>query len=100
MGTKLVAVEQILDPSLINLTSEEESEYDEGQTDWLKTSTLRYGDTIIWQTSSTRACHIGGWGGSNHTVALSADKTTFIVMSGIVQNGSGEMYSESDKFAP
>lgn len=100
-GFKFIAVKRLIDPSLVNLTSTQNSEYDEGQTDFYKSSTWTYGDTVVWQTSSNSACHIGGWGGSTHEAKLSADKTVLVVKSGCVQRGSGELYDEDhEKFAP
>jgi len=99
-ATRFTAIIQALDVSLLKLTSKETSEYDEGQTDFYKSSSLSYGDTVIWCTSDHKACHIGGWGGYTHAAELSADKMVLTVLRGIVQNRSGDMYGSSDKFAP
>mmetsp|Transcript_106307 Transcript_106307/g.195167 ORF Transcript_106307/g.195167 Transcript_106307/m.195167 type:complete len:186 (-) Transcript_106307:257-814(-) len=96
-----IAIKQSLDPSLVKLTSEEKSEYDEGQTDFYKTSILSYDGTVIWNMSNHKACHIGGWGGSTHVAELSADKMVLVVTSGGVRQQSGDMYQfHGDRFAP
>jgi hypothetical protein len=99
-ATRFTAIIQSLDVSLLKFTSNETSEYDEGQTDFYKSSSLSYGDTVIWSMSNHKACHIGGWGGSTHAAELSADKMVLTVLTGMVQNRSGEMYGSSDKWAP
>jgi len=99
-ATQFTVIRQALDASLVKLTSSETSEYDEGQTDFYKSSSLSYGDTVIWNTSSHKAVHIGGWGGSTHAAELSADKMVLTVLTGMVQRKSGNMYGSSDKFAP
>merc|ERR1711988_814225 len=99
--TSLVVIKQSLDTSLLELTSKETSEYDEGQTDIYKTSTLLYDGVVIWSTSSHRACHIGGHGGSTHDAQLSGDKMVLYVTSGCVQRQSGDLYEATHKdFAP
>lgn len=96
----VIAIQQVLDPSLIELTSNETSEYDEGQTDFYKSTSLTYDGGVIWSMSDHKACHIGGWGGRTHNAVLSADKTLLTVTKGSVQRKNGNMYGPDDKFAP
>eukprot|EP00928_Gymnodinium_smaydae_P057913 TRINITY_DN41137_c0_g1_i1.p1 TRINITY_DN41137_c0_g1~~TRINITY_DN41137_c0_g1_i1.p1 ORF type:complete len:173 (-),score=26.58 TRINITY_DN41137_c0_g1_i1:422-940(-) len=96
---RFVVIKTAFDPSLLKLSSSENSEYDEGQTDFYKSSTLVYADVEIWRESSHKACHIGGFGGSTHVAALSADNTLLIVKKGSVQRNNGELYKDGP-FAP
>eukprot|EP00931_Biecheleriopsis_adriatica_P021118 TRINITY_DN13900_c0_g1_i1.p1 TRINITY_DN13900_c0_g1~~TRINITY_DN13900_c0_g1_i1.p1 ORF type:complete len:246 (+),score=47.78 TRINITY_DN13900_c0_g1_i1:49-738(+) len=88
--TSLVAIKQSLDVSLLSLTTDSSSEYDEGQTDIYLTSKLVYDGTQVWSKGSHSAVHSGGYGGSTHKAELSADKLTLVVTVGRPEKRSGD----------